>query len=119
MTKNVLVVIEDLFFAVKIQHAAKQLGAEVRMIKDYDAALAAAETSPAIIVLDLNCLRARPLDLAAELKARESTRAIPLIGFVSHVMTGLRADASAAGCDKVYARSKFSSDLPKILAEFL
>ena len=119
MTKNVLVVIEDLFFAVKIQDAAKRNGATVKMVKDYSAALEAAKTNPAVIVLDLNCQPARPLELAAALKAEECTSSIPLIGFVSHVMVELRNAAAAAGCDKVYARSKFSADLPEILAVYL
>ena len=118
MPKNVLAVIEDLFFAVKIQDAAKRGGAVVKMVKDHAAALEAAKTNPSVIVLDLNCQSARPLELAASLKSDAATQGIPLIGFVSHVMVELRNDALAAGCDKVYARSKFSSDLPGILKAF-
>jgi len=117
MGKKVLAVVEDLFFVGKINPAAAQVGAEVRYARSDAQALELARTEhPSLIILDLNAGRCRPLDLLAQLKADTELRHIPTLGFVSHVQTGLQAQARKAGCDRVVARSVFSRDLAEILA---
>ncbi len=99
---------EDLFFAVKIQAAAKQAGINVRFVKTAEAARAGAAEAD-LIVLDLNLKGLDVLGLIGELPGEK------LIGFVSHVQTELRQAAAAAGCRRVLARSTFSDRLPAIL----
>jgi hypothetical protein len=45
----------------------------------------------------------------------ESLRAVPLLGFFSHVQTELQQRAKEAGFDRVMPRSAFSKNLAEIL----
>ncbi len=114
--KQVLAVLSDLMFTVKIQDAAKRAGLKAVFVQTQGDALAKAKEGPAAIILDLNCAAAMPLETIAALKAEEATRGIELIGFVSHVQTDLRQAAQEQGCDVVVARSAFSQNLPELLA---
>lgn len=114
--RTILAVLEDLFFTVKINEAAKRAGMTVKFVKSEQDALEAARTlKPALIVIDLNFHGIRPLDLITQLKSEEETRRIDLVGYVSHVQGDLKQHAQEAGCDVVLARSTFSQNLPMIL----
>ena len=54
--------------------------------------------------------------LAREFKANEELRAIPMVGFFSHVETELQRNAQAAGFDQVLPRSVFARDLQRIIS---
>jgi CheY-like chemotaxis protein len=51
------------------------------------------------------------------LKADAELRAVPLVAFVAHVDAGLQAEARAAGCDRVMARSIFFKNLTALLEQ--
>ncbi len=70
------------------------------------------------MILDLNCGAIDPLRLIGALKGDESTRGVPLVGYVSHVQGELKQQAQQAGCDTVLARSAFSQNLPQILKRY-
>jgi CheY-like chemotaxis protein len=110
-----LAVMNDLFFSVGINDAAKKLGMTAEFVKDKTLALEKAKSKPSLIILDLNCDAADPLDLIARIRADPDTAGIPMIGFVSHVQVELKQKAQAAGCDTVVARSVFAQNLPAIL----
>jgi PleD family two-component response regulator len=115
-SRTILAVLEDLFFTVKINEAAKRAGMAVKFVKSEQDALEAARTmKPALILIDLNFHGVQPLDLIARLKGEEETRRIDLVGYVSHVQGDLKQRAQEAGCDVVLARSTFSQNLPMIL----
>jgi CheY-like chemotaxis protein len=117
--EKILAVMSDLFFSVKINDAAKKFGLSARFVKDKTLALERAKSKPPLIILDLNCDAADPLDLIAKIKADPDTAAIGMIGFVSHVQTELRQRAQELGCDTVVARSAFAQNLPAILERAL
>jgi CheY-like chemotaxis protein len=73
------------------------------------------EKRPALVIFDLNATTLRPLDAVAALKADPDLRAIPTLGYVSHVQTDLIDAARRAGIDEVLARSAFSDQLGRIL----
>jgi CheY-like chemotaxis protein len=116
---KVLAVMSDLFFSVKINDAAKKLGMTAEFVKDKALALEKAKLKPPLIILDLNCDAAEPLDLISRIKNDPHTAEIAMVGFVSHVQTELRQRAQAAGCDTVVARSAFASNLGAIIEEFI
>src|SRR5579872_6119498 len=109
--KKVLAVLEDLFFTVKINEAAKRAGLQAQFVKSQIDALDKAAEQPAVIILDLNFSSIDPLDLIKKLKAEEATKGVSLIGYVSHVQGELKQQAHEAGCDMVLARSAFSQNL--------
>jgi len=113
--KKVLAVIEDLFFTVKVNEAAKRAGLQAEFVKSEKDALEKAGENPALIILDLNFSAVDPLKLIRHLKAGDGTKGVSLIGYVSHVQGELKQQAHEAGCDMVLARSAFSQNLPMIL----
>ncbi len=111
MIRQLLAIVDDLFFAVKIEGAAKAAGVPVQFVKTAESALAAAPFAE-LILLDLNCKSIDVLHLLPQLPGER------VIGFVSHVQTELRQAAADAGCGRVMARSAFSDQLPAILKSF-
>lgn len=117
MPRNIIAVVDDLFFASKIRGTAEELGVTATFARNVDATLEAARRDrPSLIICDLHCQRIDPMELASQLKADEQLRAIPLLGFFSHVQTELQRQAAAAGFDTVIPRSAFAKNLGEILA---
>lgn len=116
MSRTVLAIVDDLFFASKIRGTAEEAGVNVRFARNADAMLnAARRDQPDLIIFDLNSERSNPADLARQLKADAQLRAIPLLGFFSHVQTELQQQAQEAGFDQVIPRSAFAKYLNEIL----
>jgi len=113
--KKVLAVVEDLFFTVKINEAAKRAGLSAIFVKSERDALDQAAEHPALIILDLNFAGIEPVDLIRKMKSDPALQKISLLGYVSHVQGELKQAAQEAGCDMVLARSAFSQNLPQIL----
>jgi CheY-like chemotaxis protein len=114
-SKKVLAVVEDLFFTVKINEAAKRAGLGITFVKSELDALEQARQQPALIIVDINFQGVDPLNLIRKLKADDRTKRINLIGYLSHVQGELKLEAQQAGCDMVMPRSAFSQSLPQIL----
>jgi len=106
-----------MFFKSKIRAVAEAVGTEISFPRNKDALFQKArEAKPQLIIVDLHNEKIEPASLANELKADEELRAIPLLGFFSHVQTELQRNAIAAGFDEVIPRSVFARDLSKILS---
>ena len=116
MSKSVIAVVDDMFFASKIRAAAEHLGLEVRFARSADEVLEAARVDmPSLIIADLHARKCDPFNLAEQLKRDETLRAAPLLGFFSHVQTELQRRAKLSGYDRVMPRSAFSKNLAEIL----
>lgn len=112
----VLVAVDDLMFSSRISTAAKAVGAAIRFTRSVEAVVnAAREAAPALVIIDLNAARVRPLEILAALKGDPALAAIPTLGFVSHVDTPAIEAARRAGVDRVLARSAFVEQLPALL----
>lgn len=116
MKRFVLAAVDDMFFASKIRAVAEHLGLKVRFVRSADEALEAARIdAPSLIIADLHAQKCDPFGLAEQLKMDETLRAVPLLGFFSHVQTELQQRAKQAGYDRVMPRSAFSKNLAEIL----
>jgi CheY-like chemotaxis protein len=117
MVRIVTAVVDDMFFISKIRETAKALGLIVNFPRNLDGLRAAlAEDVPQLIVVDLHHQKLDAVQLALELKANETIKPVPLLGFFSHVEVDLQRQAMQAGYDDVLPRSIFFRDLAKILA---
>jgi CheY-like chemotaxis protein len=117
MARTILAAVDDMFFAAKIRATAEALGVTIKFYRQLDGLVtAAAEQAPDLIIVDLHNEKLSPTDLAHKLKANDNVKAVPLLGFFSHVQTDLQRAAIEAGYDQVIPRSVFSRDLAKILA---
>lgn len=113
--RRAVAAVNDLFFASKINEAAKRAGISVDFVKDDRSLLELAAAKPALIILDLNFSAIKPLQTITKLKAKPELRGISVIGYVSHVQGELKQRAHDLGCDMVMARSAFSQNLPTLL----
>jgi CheY-like chemotaxis protein len=117
MSRSVIAIVDDLFFASKIRGTAEELGVRARFARSVEVMLEAARRDqPALIICDLHSQKVDPMDLAKQLKGDEQLRSIPLLGFFSHVETELQRQAEQAGYDQVIPRSAFSKYLGEILS---
>ncbi len=116
--KTLLAVMDDLFFRVKIEDAAKRSGFASKFVgTEQSAAEQIAQQPPDVMVVDLNCKAVDPLRLIALVKHAGHAN-IPVIGFISHVEVGRRKEAENGGYDVVFARSALDANLPALLAKY-
>jgi len=115
--RKIIVVIDDMFFASKVNATAQQVGASVVYAKTPDDILAKAQSEqPSLIIFDLNSLRSNPIETIKLIKDNDQLKTIPVLGFLSHVQLDLQQRAIAAGCDHVIPRSAFAQNMAAILS---
>lgn len=113
----ILVAVDDLMFSSRISTAAKAAGTTIRFARSLEAVLdVARETIPSLVILDLNSVRLKPLEIVGAIKQDPALAGVPTLGFVSHVDTATIEAAREAGLDRVLARSAFVQQLPALLA---
>ncbi len=112
---KILAAVQDLFFMIKINEAAKRLGVPVEFVKDDRTLLESAAGKPALIIIDLNCNGVKPLQSITRIKGNPELKDVSVVGYVSHVQGELKQKAHEIGCDMVLARSALSQNLPQIL----
>lgn len=116
MYRRAVAFVDDMFFAAKIRGTAEHLGVGVEFPKNAELIFeAAAEEVPALIIVDLHSTGHDPFALGERLKEHERLRAVPLVGFFSHVHTELLDRAKEVGFDRVLPRSAFTKHLAGIL----
>ena len=112
----VVCVVDDLIFSVKISTAARGVGTPVFFERDPEKVLASIrDKAPALVILDLNSAKLRPLDVIRAMKSDDTLKTIRTLGYVSHVDTERIEAAREAGIDEVLARSAFSDQIGAIL----
>jgi len=110
---KVVALMDDLFFQMKVAETAKHLGIEFKVAANADALLSALETSPQLVIVDLNA-RSNPIEAIEKLRAAKNE--VRVVAFLSHVQRELAARAQAAGCNEVLPRSAFTQNLAAILS---
>lgn len=114
MSRTIIAIVDDMFFASKIRATAEALGVNVSFPRSKDALIEKlTQARPDLILVDLHNQKVDPVELAKEIKSSEQT--IPLLGFFSHVEVELQRNALSAGFDQVIPRSVFARDLGHIL----
>ncbi len=114
-TKKVLVIDDDLFFAMRAEATLRKMGYEAKLLGTYQEALAyAGENDLCLTLLSYGKERLQPLELTRELKALSPE--CPILGYVSHgEIPTMRPLSKAAGCDLLIANSVFAMRLPQMI----
>jgi DNA-binding NarL/FixJ family response regulator len=112
---KVVALMDDLFFQMKVNETAKQLGIEFKVAANADALIHLLEQSPKLVIVDLNA-RSQPVQAVEKLRASANGSNVKIVAFLSHVQRELAAQAQAAGCDEVMPRSLFTQNLAAILS---
>lgn len=112
----VLLLIDDLIFVSKISIAAKETGAETRVIEnsdrdDIERLIAIAD----LVLIDLNAEHLDPLEFIRTISNLPTIRDTKIVCFVSHIDTELTNEATQYQGVTVLPRSKFVEQLPGIL----
>jgi CheY-like chemotaxis protein len=114
--RKILAVVDDLFFVVKINDAARRAGMVAEFLKSADAVVEKTLAErPSMVIIDLNCSSLEPVPLIETLRLKPELKNVSVVAFVSHIQGELKMQAQNAGADMVLARSAFSLNLPQIL----
>jgi DNA-binding NarL/FixJ family response regulator len=113
---DVIALIDDLFFQMKVRETAKIAGISLETSTTGDALLQAATANPsALVIVDLNA-KLGAIEAIEQLRAQEKPGTPRrVVAFLSHVQTELAERARAAGCREVMPRSAFTQNLIQIL----
>ncbi|MEZ4771171.1 MAG: DUF309 domain-containing protein [Caldilineales bacterium] len=116
----VLALVTDLMFGTRIADVVRAQGGQPIMAASPDEFRAGVDRWPVLILIDVNAL---PLNEwtpeVRRAKGSPQSRLIPIYGFGSHVDTGTLKAARQAGCDHVWARSRFVDELPDLVAKHI
>ena len=113
-----LLLSRDLIFTSKITGTARALGHLVMVAGNRALACEMLrQWQPPVVFVDLSAgeLTASEAILAYRLIAPDT----PFVAFGSHVDTAALAAAAASGCDPVLPRSRFTTELPAIIVNYL
>jgi hypothetical protein len=112
-----LTLVNDLLFATRIADVIRSQGGEPLLAGTADEFRQGLERWPVLILLDLHALPRESWELEVRrAKALPQSKLIPIYAFGSHVDTDTLKAARQAGCDHVWARSRFVDELPQVVA---
>jgi CheY-like chemotaxis protein len=117
MPSEILAVMTDLFFTVKLMDAAKRTGLAVKCVKSINSAVERAGDGTALVVVDLNCREVDSIEVIRRFKSDPALARIPMLGFLSHVQVDKHQEALQAGCDRVVPRSVFSDRAGELISD--
>lgn len=116
----VVALVTDLMFATRIADAIRHQGADPILASSAAELRQALDRWPELVLIDLHALPAEEWQPEVRrAKSLPQSRAISIVAFGSHVDTGALKAARAAGCDHVWARSRFVEGLPQLVANQL
>ncbi len=116
--RKVLVLLDNLFFAGKINQAASQTEVKLIYARRSEPALSLTRTEhPDQIIVDLDAGECEPLKFLTSIKADADLRDIPTLGFISHVNLELQQLARNAGCNRIIARSSLDRSLGALFSQ--
>lgn len=111
-SRKILILLDNLFFAAKINSAAVLANVQPVYAKTSAQALVLAlAENPELIIVDLDEAKCAPLEFLTQLKRDSKLQTIPTLGYVSHVNIEVQQQAREAGCDRVMVRSAFDRNL--------
>ena len=112
---SALYLTKDLFFSSRVTSAASTCSLEMSVVTDGDQLLSCIEAGGVhFALLDFSTPGLDLLDLVPRIRAATST-AVSVIAFGPHVNVAGMAAAKQAGCDEVYTRGQFNSQMVDVL----
>lgn len=116
----VVALVTDLLFATRIADSIRRQGGEPVLVISARELRLALDRWPELVFIDLHALPAEEWQPEVRrAKSLPQSRNIPIVAFGSHVDSDALKAARAAGCDHVWARSRFVEALPQLVASQL
>lgn len=116
----VLALVTDLMFGTRIADVIRAQGGQPVLATSAEEFRAGLERWPVLILIDVHALPGEQWHPEVQ-RAKNSpqSKLIPIYGFGSHVDTAALKAARHAGCDHVWARSRFVAELPDLVARHI
>ena len=116
----VLALIRDLMFGTRIADVIRAQGGQPLLAASAEEFRTGLESWPVLILIDVHALPADQWTPEVQrAKLSPQSKLIPIYGFGSHVDTATLKAARQAGCDHVWARSRFVNELPDLVAKHI
>ncbi len=119
MTRHILALEKDLFFAVKIRDTLRHHDMEVKMARNlasFEQGLATTGAEkPSLVIVDIAI---QGVDWESAIRQARAQN-YPVLAFGSHMDLDASARARQAGAQRVVANSKFASDMPGLVQRLL
>lgn len=116
----VLALVTDLMFGTRIADVIRAQGGQPLLAGSAGEFRAGLERWPVLILIDVHALPAEQWQPEVQrAKLSPQSKLIPIYGFGSHVDTAALKAARQAGCDHVWARSRFVDELPDLVARHI
>jgi CheY-like chemotaxis protein len=120
MVKSILVVDDRPVNVELLEHLLAGHGYEVETAADATAAIETiTRRTPALILMDMQLPGVDGFELTRRLKSDPATAAIPIVAVTSHVISGDRLRAMAAGGDDCVSKPIDARALPSVVARYL
>lgn len=118
--RPLLALVDNLFFASKIDGVARHLGYEPAFTNNADEfRRRLREDRPSLIIVDMGSAVCPWEQLVREVKADPATASVPVLAFGKHTQPELFKLARRAGCDRAITNAQLSEQLPEFLATYL
>ena len=121
MAKNSILIVDDNPVNLKlIRVLLTGEGYDVRTAADAEEAMQVLkETSPHLILMDVQLPGIDGLELTRRLKTDPATRDIKILGLTAYAMKGDEEKILAAGCDGYIAKPIDTRTLPRVIGHYL
>ncbi len=117
--KSVVVVVQDLFFAVRLSDALRALGYKGLMVQDEcELGPTITDARPHLVILDLQG-RIKPQTVVRAARESVPGRLIPVLAYGPHTDLKRRDEALHAGVYRVVSKSLITSELPQLVKSIL
>ena len=115
---DVLLVVRDLFFRVKLEAGLRRLGLRSAAAGAEPLARVVRARRPRVAIVDLEDSQRPPLEQIRDLRADRDLADLPVLAFASHGARELHAAAREMGCT-VVSRGRLSAALPQLVAPWV
>jgi CheY-like chemotaxis protein len=118
--KSVVVVVQDLFTAIRLTDALRAMGYRGLTVQDeQELRSMLTEERPHLVILDLQADGVRPHVVVRAAREAVPGRIIPVLAFAPHTDPKRREDALHAGVHRVVSKSLMASELPQLVRSIL
>ena len=118
--KVVVVVVQDLFFSVRMTDSLRAMGHQVLSVADErELRVLLGSTRPNLVILDLQASGVTALGIVTAVNDLVKGRPVPVLAFGPHTDLKKRSEAMQAGCRRVVAKSMIYAELPRLVDSML
>ena len=118
--KAVVVVVQDLFFAVRLSDALRAMGYRGRTVEtESQLRTAMADLRPQLVILDLQAHGIEPSTVVTVARQAVLGQPVPVLAYGPHTDLKLREQALQAGVHRVVSKSLLTAEFPQLVKSIM